>query len=137
MKVTTLGGPLVEYACTIWDSHTAQNIHKLEAVQRRSARFVMNNYAQSSSITSMLGTLQWSSLEERRARCKAVMMYRIVNGLVAIPPSELHPTSSAARGHTNRFMVPYAKTLIYKQSVFPDGIRIWNSLHRGQLTVPL
>jgi hypothetical protein len=125
---TTLVRPLVEYACTIWDPHTAQNIRKLEAVQRRSARFVMNNYTQSSSVTSMLDTLQWSSLEERRGRCKAIMMNRIVNGLVAIPPSDLHPTSSAARGHTNRFMVPYAMTLIYKQSFFPDGIRIWNSL---------
>ena len=115
---TTLVRPLVEYACTIWDPHTAQNIHKLEAVQRRSVCFVMNTYAQTSSVTSMLDTLQWSSLEERRARCKAVMMYRIVNGLVAIPPSELHPTSSAARGHTRRFMVPYARTLIYKQSFF-------------------
>jgi hypothetical protein len=76
----------------------------------------------------MLDTLQWSSLEERQARFKAEMMYRIVNALVAIPPSELHPTSFAAKGHTNKLMVPYARTLIYKQSFFPDGIRIWDSL---------
>ena len=125
---TTLVRPLVEYACTVWDPHTANNIQKLEAVQPRSARFVMNIYSQTSSVTSMLDTLQWSSLEERRARCKAVMMYRIVHGLVAVPPSELQPTMSAARGHTHRFMVPYARTQIYKQSFFPDGIRIWNSL---------
>jgi hypothetical protein len=34
-----------------------------------------------------------------RTICKAVMMYRMVNGLVAIPPLELHTTSSVARGH--------------------------------------
>ena len=40
----TLVRPLLEYACMVWDPHTAQNIQKLEAVHRRSARFVMNNY---------------------------------------------------------------------------------------------
>jgi hypothetical protein len=65
----------------------AQNTQKLEAVQRRSARFVMNNYQQTSSATPMLQTLQWPTLAERRARIKATMMYSIVNGLVAIPPT--------------------------------------------------
>jgi hypothetical protein len=64
----------------VWDPHTAQNTQKLEAVQRRPARFVMNNYQQTSSVTSMLQTLQWPTLAERRARIKATMMYRIVNG---------------------------------------------------------
>jgi len=50
----------------------------------------MNDYQQTSSITTMLNTLQWQPLVERRTRCQAVMMYRIVNGLVAIPPLELH-----------------------------------------------
>lgn len=125
---TTLVRPLVEYACTVWDPHTALNIQKLEAVQRRSARFVMNNYSQTSSVTSMLEILQWTSLEERRARNKAIMMYRIVHGLVAIPTTELHPTMTSARGHTNRFLIPYARTLLYKHSFFPDSIRIWNNL---------
>ena len=28
------------YASSVWDSYTAENINKLEGVQRRSARFV-------------------------------------------------------------------------------------------------
>ena len=76
----TLVRPLLGYACMVWDPHTAQNTHKLEAVQRRSnthkleavqrrsASFVMNNYQQTSSITSMLHTLQWPTLAERRVR---------------------------------------------------------------------
>ena len=35
-------GHLVEYACTVWDPHTDNNIQKLDEVQRRSARFVIN-----------------------------------------------------------------------------------------------
>jgi hypothetical protein len=57
--------PLFEYACMVWDAHTAQNTQKIEAVQRRSARFVMNNYQQTGSVTSMLQTLQWPTLAEK------------------------------------------------------------------------
>ena len=87
----------------------------------------MNDYRQTSSVTTMLNTLQWQPLAER-TRCKAVMMYRIVNGLIAIPPLELHTTSSVARGHIARFLVPYARTSTYRHSFFPDSINIWNSL---------
>jgi hypothetical protein len=125
---TTLVRLLLEYACTVWDSFTNVNIQKLESVQRRSARFVMNDYRQTSSVTTMLNTLQWQQLAERRTRCKTVMMYRIVNGLIAIPPLELHTTSSVARGHIARFLVPYARTSTYRHSFFPDSIMIWNSL---------
>jgi hypothetical protein len=69
----------------------------------------------------MLNTLQWQPLAEKRTRCKAVMMYRIVNGLVAIPPLELHTTSSVARGHIARFLVPYTKTSTYSHFFFPGS----------------
>jgi len=75
----------------------------------------------------MLNKLQWQPLAER-TRCKAVMMYRIENGLVAIPPLELHTTSSIARGHIARFLVPYVRNTTCRHSFFPDSIRIWNSL---------
>ena len=41
---TTLIRPILEYASTVWDPHAATNTHKLEMVQRRSARLVMHNF---------------------------------------------------------------------------------------------
>jgi hypothetical protein len=55
-------------------------------------------------------------------------MYRIINDLVAILPLELHATSSVARGHISRFLVPYARNTTYRHSFFPDSVRIWNSI---------
>ena len=46
--------PIIEYAPTIWAPHLQRDIVKLESVQLRSARFVLNNYASLSSVTSML-----------------------------------------------------------------------------------
>jgi hypothetical protein len=42
----TLARPLVEYASTVWDPYTQTDIHvnKVEAVQRRAARYVANNH---------------------------------------------------------------------------------------------
>ena len=44
----TLARPLVEYASTVWDPYTQTDIHvnKVEAVQRRAARYVANNHKQ-------------------------------------------------------------------------------------------
>ena len=57
----------MEYATFVWSPHTLQNINKLEAIQRRAARFVMSNYDRHSSVSEMLRILlQWSRLQERR-----------------------------------------------------------------------
>ena len=93
----------------------------------RYARFVFHDYRRSSSVTAMLDQLQWASLQERRAHAKVEMMFRIVNDLVDIPTSFLTPTLMM-RGHTQKYLVPFAGTVIYQHSFFPDGIRLWNAL---------
>jgi hypothetical protein len=40
---TSLVWPLVEYASTVWNPYTKPEINKIEAVQRRAARYVVNN----------------------------------------------------------------------------------------------
>jgi hypothetical protein len=74
--------PLTEYSAVIWDPHTAENIRKLEMIQRRAARMVYVDYQTTSSVSTMLNQLQWTTLQERRAQAKACMMYRVVNQLI-------------------------------------------------------
>ena len=77
--------PILEYSSTVWSPFTKKNITMTEAVQGRAARFVTNNYDQTSSVTSMLLRLDWPSLEQRREIAKAIMMYKILhNNKVAI-----------------------------------------------------
>ena len=111
------------------------NINKLEMIQRRAARMVLSHYKSTSSVTSMLNKLQWTTLQERRAQAKAVMMYRVVYQLIDIPSYLLVPAISP-RGNNITFLVPYARTLILQKSFFPDGIRIWNSLLSEAVTAP-
>jgi hypothetical protein len=66
--------PKLEYSCSIWDPYTHDNIpvhvNKLEMVQRRAARYVQNNYHNTSSVTSMIDTLDWPTLAELSAVLK-------------------------------------------------------------------
>jgi hypothetical protein len=45
----TLVRPLVEYASTVWNPYTKTEINKIEAVQRRAARYVVSNQRNRSS----------------------------------------------------------------------------------------
>ena len=122
--------PQLEYAATVWDPHTDINIAKLEGVQRRAARFVTNDYNYTSSVTAMMRALEWESLQQHRQESKAVMMYRIVNSLVDIPPEQhMHPQGTAVtRGHQSRFMVPYSRKDTHRTTFFPSAIRLWSQL---------
>ena len=46
-------GSTLEYASTVWDPHLVKDIMKLEAVQRRAARFVVGDFCRWSSVTEM------------------------------------------------------------------------------------
>ena len=131
----TLIRPLTEYSAVIWDPHTVENIRKLELIQRRTTRMVYADYQTTSSVSTMLNQLQWTTLQEHRAQAKACMMYRVVNQLIDIPSQILVPTISP-RGNNIIFLVPYARTLIYQKSFFPDGICIWNSLPSEAVKAP-
>lgn len=126
----TLVRSQMEFASIIWDPHMATNIHNLEMVQRRAARFVTGDFHRTSSVTTMLQQLQSPTLQERRSADRVIMMFRIVRGLVAIPTSYLTPTGTTVGGHNKRFLIPYARSDTYKHSFFPATIR----LHVEQFT---
>ena len=59
-----------------------------------------------------------------------MITYRITHGLVDIPASQyLHPaTVMHIRGPSQRYMIPFCSTDVYRHSFFPTGIRLWNQL---------
>ena len=125
----TLVRPILEYASPAWDPHTATNINKLEAVQRRAARFTMGDYKTTSSTSQMISDLGWPSLQQRRVDAKLTMVYKITHYLVEIPAATfLHPSTTSTRGHTLKYLLPFCRTDIYRYSFFPSGIRLWNQL---------
>ena len=82
---------MLEYASSVWDPHTLNNINRIEAVQRRAARFFLNEFSSYSSVTNMLSTLNLPPLQQRRERAKLIMMYKIINDLIDIPKEYFTP----------------------------------------------
>ena len=64
---TTLVRPQLEYAAAIWDPHHKDKIDQIEKVQRRAARWTSCNFDTRASVSDMLETLGWRSLQQRRA----------------------------------------------------------------------
>jgi hypothetical protein len=66
--ITILRPSGLEYAAMVCDPTTQTLIQTLENVQRRAARFVINDYTSRTPgcVTSMLTLLEWQTLEQRR-----------------------------------------------------------------------
>jgi hypothetical protein len=75
---------LVEYASTVWNPNTKTEINKIEAVQRRAARYGVNNQRIRSSVSNMLQRLKWRRLAKRGKDARLMMMYNIDRELVSI-----------------------------------------------------
>ena len=126
----TLVRPQLEYASPVWSPHTDTNVNLIETVQRRAARWVTHDYSSYSSVTQMINTLGWRSLEQRRADSRLLMFYKIVHGLVEIPlPTYIQRQTRMTRTtHSYHFIQIQTSSNYYKYSFFPLAIVQWNNL---------
>ena len=79
--------PVLEYGCTIWDPYTNKDIRNLEMIQRRAARFILNDYSWYTSVSQLLLDVNLPSLQSQRSNSKAIILYKIIHNLVYQPNS--------------------------------------------------
>ena len=66
MASKTLVHPFEEYSSSVWNPYPQRTIHKIEMMERRVARWTLDNYSRQASVTEMLTHLVWHSLEQRK-----------------------------------------------------------------------
>ena len=143
----------LEYAATVWDPYTRNEIDKLERVQRQGARFIKNDYTsrEPGCITRMLQELQLPLLETRRKNQRLKLFNKIQsNELPAIPPSSILKPANLTRrriklkdhqdfhvqnilqrqayNNNNAFEVPAWEKPQSKNSFFVRTTLEWNTL---------
>ena len=117
--------PNLEYACSVWDSHTQKNIQSIQKVQPRAARFVKKcNQPTPGTNTSLLEELKWPSLEQRRKQTRLTNFYKIVNGTLAVEiPNYFSQKERQIRNyHPLKYINAGCRTNIYK------SVKEWNEL---------
>jgi hypothetical protein len=92
-------------------------------IQRRAARYTLNQYSYHSSVSAMLQHLCWPTLQQRRNLASVTMLYKLQHQLVSISNSHYLVPS---RDH--KFIQPFSPTNYHLCSFFPRTIRLWNSL---------
>ena len=51
-------------------------------LKKRAARYVTNRFHNTSSVSSMIEQIEWTTLEERRKHSRLLMMYKLKNNIV-------------------------------------------------------
>ena len=79
------------------------DIGKIEMIQRKAARWVLNKDGRKhreDSVTDMLNQLKWRSLEQRRIDIRLTMLWKIRNEKVKISSSLLVPNAGILHSAT-------------------------------------
>ena len=127
--------PSIEYCSAIWDPYHQTTVSKLEMIQHRAARFVLNKpwhrSSQQHSITDMLNYLQWPSLKSRRRNARLILLFKIVRNLLVLPNHCLPqptPVSYTRANNPLKFAQLQSRIDLYKYSFLPRTIIDWNNL---------
>ena len=126
----TLVKPQVEYASCAWSPYQDTYIKLIEKVQNAAARFATGDYGRRTSVSGLVNSLNWISLEKRRMLEDLKLFHKIEHGIVNIKfPPAVFPAQSVTRKNHERckFIVrPYID--VYKHSFFIRTIHQWNDL---------
>ncbi|XP_072022797.1 uncharacterized protein [Amphiura filiformis] len=115
--------PHLEYACAVWAPFTSSDIHRLEMIQHRAARFVTKNYNRTEgSMTQILNKLQWPTLEQRRKQARLTTMFKIQHESLAIPKPDYvqrQVDNNTRQYHPAKYRVMRTRINSYKFSFGP------------------
>ena len=89
-----------------------------------------NRLRNTSSVSDMLSTMNWRSLQDTRRDARLCMMYKVDRNLVAIMKDKrLAPPKRRTRHfHTRAYQTQSCRTDRRKNSFFPRTVRDWNAL---------
>ena len=71
--------PIIEYVSPVWDTNNKNVTQKVESVQRKAAKFILNDYNKDSSVSKMIKKLNLDSIELRRKVKKLKLMHSIAS----------------------------------------------------------
>ena len=121
--------PKLEYAASVWDPHQSNLINKIEMVQRRAARFVVNDYRRITGVTDHVNSLNWPPLQERRKVSRLSIFHKAIHQEAAVNiPTYVKKSTRPMRGDPDRYTPLQCRTKAYLNSFLPHTLKDWNNL---------
>ena len=137
---TTLVRRHLEYSSSVWDPLTQILINKNEIVQRRAARFCLNDYIsrEAGCVSEMLKQLHLQQLVTRRTNRRLTILNKAIYGHLSLPVNNLlQPVQRLSRHLNNKpFNITHVSKNCYTFSYFPGTIRYWNFLPDAIVNIP-
>ena len=125
--------PHFDYCCEVWDELGKGLGERLQKLQNRVARVIMNFKNEHGQSILARTALRWTSLEERRALMKAKLMYKTVNQLAPQRLCNIFQSSNTVnsynlRGSSTGLFIPRPRTEFFKKSFSYSGAKLWNRI---------
>lgn len=120
----------LEYACIKWDPFTLSNISKLEKIRRKAVRFIYYNFLNYDSPSDLLRDDKIPLLQAHRRPLRSDCLSLLIIIKLELGPSNyLIPLSRICTRHDypEKFTLYFARTDLFKSSVFPRTINHWNA----------
>ncbi len=121
----------------LYGTHTLRRVYAKSRKSKDDQHVMfLNCHRNRPSPTEMLKELGWLSLEERRRQQRLTILFKIVNGIVAIDADQyltpLFHTHKLRYHHSQVFVVPHSNTE-YQQSSFLILARILSMMSRQRI----
>lgn len=125
--------PKLEYAASVWDPGLVTLVSTLEAVQNRSARFILTNYHRTASVTSMKTTLSLPPLSLRRKISRLSLFHKMYHHNSFLRDKIIaRPVYVSSRiDHQHKVGIPNSITTTFYSSFVPRTSQEWNHLPRS------
>lgn len=131
--------PTLEYCSGIWTPHTSLLAEQINKVQKKAARYVINNHRRWSSrlqrpevsITDTINNLKWEDLEVRRNRVALRYLYKSQTNNPAWADLSTLTRKASYYGRTDhlyKLQLPRYLTNTGLHSLLGRTIRQWNNL---------
>ena len=128
--------PKLEYCATVWDPKATSDeftgsmrnhrlVNQIEMVQRRAARWVTGRHNNTSSVSDMLLSHGWRSLEQHRVDARLTMLYKIIHGHVSTQLKDQLKYSV----RNGKLIQLQTKTDYFRFSFLPRTVIQWKGLH--------
>lgn len=133
----TLVRSKLEYASSIWDPGLNIHISLLEAVQNRSARFILSNYHRTSSVTLMKATLSLPNLSLRRQISRLCLFHKVYHSNPILKSRLIDRPNyiSQRHDHQHKVGIPQCHTNTFHMSFLPRTSVEWNRLPSSIATI--